>query len=68
MKPGGNQSPQHGEVVVSKFLTAARSTLIAGACAVLFVSSMAGMRQLNLMESKAPDFASWQLRGAIAVE
>jgi hypothetical protein len=35
---------------------------------VLFISSMAGMRQLNLLNKKAPDVASWQLRGTIAVE
>jgi hypothetical protein len=53
---------------VGKFLTAARSTLIAGAWAVLFISSMVGMRHVNLLMTKAPDFASWQLRGTLAME
>jgi hypothetical protein len=54
--------------VVSNLQATARSTFIAGAWAVLFVASMAGMRHLNSFHHAAPEFASWQLRGTIATE
>jgi hypothetical protein len=53
---------------VSNFQSTLRRTFVAGACAVLFVASMAGMRHLNSFENRAPDFASWPLRGAIAMQ
>lgn len=53
---------------MSKYRAVIRDTLVAGACAVLFVTFMFGMRYLNSLENKDMNFAAWQLRGAEKTE